>query len=41
MEANSKKILSLKKIFKSYEANVVIDNFSFDIDADLDLKKLL
>ena len=32
MEANSKKILSLKKIFKSYEANVVIDNFSFDID---------
>ena len=32
MEANSKKILSLKKIFKSYEANVVIDNFSFDVD---------
>ena len=32
MEANSKKILSLKKIFKSYEANIVIDNFSFDVD---------
>ena len=32
MEANSKKILSLKKIFKSYEANVVIDNFSFEVD---------
>ena len=32
MEANSKKILSLQKIFKSYEANVVINNFSFDID---------
>ena len=32
MEANSKKILSLQKIYKSYEANVVIDNFSFDVD---------
>ena len=32
MKANSKKILSLQKIFKSYEANVVIDNFSFEVD---------
>ena len=32
MKTNLKKILSLQKVFKSYEKNIVINNFSIDID---------